>query len=129
MGATWLEMEPRHLDPAYVAWATCRLVDLSKVPGPGVVVRVDMRHSNATQRFWMMLLPPRAEVCTTSMGRTEQLILRTDPQTLIDYNMRRISFAQATRAGLLQIDGPRRLARAFPSWIRPSPFAHVTSAR
>lgn len=127
-GARWLEMEPRHLDPAYAVWATCRLVDMDKVPGPGVVVRVEMRHQRKTTSWWMMLLAPRAEVCTTSMGRVEDLVLRTDAETLIDVNLRRITFPQAVRSGRARLEGPARLARAFPGWLRPSPFAHVTSS-
>lgn len=127
-GARWLEMEPHHLDPAYAVWATCRLVDLDRVPKPGVVVRVEMRHRADNPTFWMMLVPPRAEVCTTNAGRIEDLVVQTDPQTLVDFNLRRISFPQAIRAGRLRLSGPRDLARAFPTWIRPSPFAHVTPA-
>jgi DNA-binding HxlR family transcriptional regulator len=127
-GARWLEMEPRHRDPAYAVWATCRLVDLDKVPDPGVVVRLEIRHGTRSERFWMMLIRPRAEVCTTSMGRTEDLVLRTDATTLIDYNLRRITFPQAVKAGRAALEGPTPLTRAFPNWIRPSPFAHVTPA-
>lgn len=125
-GARWLEMEPHHLDPAYVLWATCRLVDMSKVPDGGIVVRFELRSPGSRACLWMHLVGPRAELCTSSMGRPENLVVTTDCQTLVDYNMRRVTFPQAIRAGRLTIDGPVRLARALPTWIRPSPFAHVT---
>jgi DNA-binding HxlR family transcriptional regulator len=127
-GARWLEIEPHHLDPAYVLWATCRLVDLDKVPERGVVVRFDL-HGVRNQRFWMVLQQPRAEVCTAYPGRAEDLIVTTDPQTLVECNLRRITFQEAVRGGRLALDGAPGLARAFPSWIQPSPFAHVTPAR
>ena len=127
-GARWLEMEPQHLDPAYAVWATCRLVDLDKVPAGGVVVRVEMQAVQTCKPLWMMLVEPRAEVCTTNMGRDEDLVLRTDPATLIDYNLRRITFTQAIRSGRAELIGTARLTRAFPSWIRPSPFAHAAPA-
>ena len=125
-GARWLEMEPEHGNPDYAVWATCQLIDLHKVPQPGVVVRLDIRHLDTRRRFWLMLLQPRAEVCTTSAGRTEDLVVETDAATLIDYNLRRISFGDALRAGRVRVEGPRRLATAFPTWIRPSPFAHIS---
>jgi DNA-binding HxlR family transcriptional regulator len=125
-GARWLEIEPNHLDPAYVLWATCRLVDLDRVPGDGVVVRVDVTRSKK-QPYWMVLLQPRAEICTASMGRQEDLVLTTDMETLSKYNLRQITFQEAIRTGHAQIDGPRDLALAFPTWIRPSPFADVPS--
>ena len=36
-----------------------------------------------------------------------------------------ITFAQAVRQGGLQLDGPRDLVRAFPTWLLLSHFAHV----
>lgn len=127
-GARWLEIEPQHLDPAYVIWATCRLVDLDKVPERGVVVRFDLL-DDPKQRFWMVLQRPRAEVCTAYPGRSEDLIVTIDSETLVNWNLRRTTFEEAVRAGRCRLDGPPALARAFPSWIRPSPFAHVAPAR
>ena len=122
-GAAWLETEPHHLDPAYALWATAKLVDLKKVPPPGVTIRFDLTEGAAARRFWMLLFEPRAEVCTTSMGRDEDLVVSTDAQTLVDLNMRRTSLAAATRSGRLQLSGPRGLIRALPSWVGPSPYA------
>ncbi len=123
-GARWLEIEPGHLDPAYVLWATCRLVDLDKVPREGVVVRFDLKNEPG-RRFWMLLQHPRAELCTSNPGRAEDLIVATDPQTLVQWNLRRITFQEALRTGRCQLKGPPGLVRAFPTWLRPSPFAHV----
>lgn len=123
-GASWLEIEPDQLDPAYVVWATARLVDLTKVPPPGVTIRFDLTTGGAeVRRFWMLLFEPRVEVCTTSMSRDEDLVVSTDAQTLVDVNMRRTSLPQAARSGRLQLSGPRGLIRALPSWMGPSPYA------
>lgn len=127
-GARWLEIEPRHLDPAYVLWATCRLVDLDKVPHAGVVVRFDMQ-DEPRRRFWWLLQRPRAELCTAYPGRTEDLIVTTDCESLVQWNLRRITFEQGVGEGRFHLEGPPGLARAFPSWIRPSPFAHVAPVR
>src|SRR6266545_8176839 len=37
-GARWLEIEPHHVDAAYVLWATTKLVDVDKLPDRTVVV-------------------------------------------------------------------------------------------
>ncbi len=126
-GAHWLEIEPRHVDPAYVLWATSRLVDLNQIPASGVVVRFDLR-DDPKRRFWMLMQRPQAELCTSYPGRPEDLVVTTDSRTLIEWNLRRITFGQAIRAGRCQVDGPPRLARALPSWLRPSPFAHISQA-
>lgn len=125
-GARWLEIEPRHLDPAYVLWATCRLVDLDQVPSAGVVVRFDLQEGPKRQ-FWMLLQRPRAELCTSYPGRPEDLVITTDSETLVDWNLRRITFDDALR-NRCHMEGPPRLAKAFLAWVRPSPFAHVAPA-
>jgi DNA-binding HxlR family transcriptional regulator len=127
-GARWLEVEPQHLDPTYALWATCRLVDLAKVPERGVIVRVEMG-GEPDRRFWMLLRRPRAELCTAYPGREEDLVLTTDAHTLVEWNNRRVTFREAIRDGRCSIEGPSALARAFPTWLRPSPFADVTPAR
>ena len=71
---------------------------------------------------------PRAELCTTSHGRVEDLVLTTDAETLAQINLRRLSFGQAARTGRAVVDGPPGLVRALPGWIRPSPFATVAPA-
>ena len=108
-------------------WATCRLVDLDKVPGPGVVVRFDLL-DQPQRRFWMLLQRPRAELCTSYPGRAEDLIVSTDSETLVQWNLRRVTLEQAVGAGRCRLEGPTSLVRGFPSWVRPSPFAHVSPA-
>ena len=36
-----------------------------------------------------------------------------------------VTFAQAVRTGGVQVDGPRDLVHAFPTWLLLSHFAHV----
>ena len=36
-----------------------------------------------------------------------------------------LSWADATADGGIRVDGPRQLARAFPGWAAPTPFAHI----
>jgi len=118
-GARWLELEPHHSDPAYVLFATSRLVDVERAPAHGLVVRfeLDDRH------YWLLVRRPRAEVCTSYPGRPEDLVVRTRSEVLARCHLRHTTFAQAERAGQLEIDGPRPTVRAFLACIRPSPFA------
>jgi len=121
-GARWLELEPHHSDPAYVLFATSRLVDVERAPAHGLVVRfeLDDRH------YWLLVRRPRAEVCTSYPGRPEDLVVRTRSEVLARCHLRHTTFAQAERAGQLEIDGPRPTVRAFLDCIRPSPFAVTT---
>ena len=123
-GARWLELEPHHSDPAYILFATSRLVDVERAPAHGLVVRFELDE----RRYWLLVRPPRAEVCTSYPGRAEDLVARTHSEVLPRCHLRQTTFAQAEHAGRLEIDGPRDTVRAFLDCVRPSPFAHVEVA-
>ncbi|MGE3285132.1 MAG: winged helix-turn-helix transcriptional regulator [Pseudonocardia sp.] len=126
-GARWLELAPHHSDPAYVLFATSRLIDVDRAPAHGLVVRVELA-DRPRERYWLLVRPPRAEVCTSYPGRPEDLVVRTRSEVLARCHLRHTTFEQAQRCGLLEIDGAPPTARAFVACIRPSPFAHVTPA-
>lgn len=121
-GARWLEIEPRHLDPAYILWATIKLVDLAALPAGTTTVRVRLI-DHPEQGYWMLLRRPQPELCTRSVGLVEDLLCETDSRTLVDLHLRRITYPQAVRADRLRIEGPPRLQRGFVHWFRTSPFA------
>lgn len=120
-GARWLEIEPHHLEPAYVLWATTRLIDVARLPDRTIVVRFDLR--GEADHYWLILRRPLPELCTRGLGYVEDLVVHTDAACLVDIHLTRTSFANAARSGRLLLDGPPGLARDFLTWIRPSPFA------
>ena len=130
-GARWLEVQPHHLDPSYVLWATSKLVDVDRLPARTVVVRFDLRE-RPEEHYWLILRRPTPELCTRGLGYTEDLVARTDAACLVDIHLTRTTYPEALRCGRLKLDGPPALAREFITWIRRSPFAvHVpgTAAR
>jgi DNA-binding HxlR family transcriptional regulator len=128
-GARWLEIEPHHLDPAYVLWATTKLVDVARIPDRTVVVRFDMRDRPGEQ-YWLIVRRPHPELCTRGVGYVEDLVVHTDSACLVDVHLTRTSYGEAVRSGRLVLDGPPALARELLSWVRTSPFAqHVPGRR
>ena len=123
-----MEVEPHHADAAYVLWATSKLADLSLLPERGLTVRVDLA-DRPKEVFWMLLREPYSEVCTTYPGRDEQLIIRTDSETLAHRHLRHIRLSGGGASGTLVIEGSARHRRAFLQCLRPSPFADVQHAR
>jgi DNA-binding HxlR family transcriptional regulator len=123
-GARWLELEPAHTDPAYVLWATSRLVDVDRLPLRALIARVDLR-DRPRERYWLLLHRPVAEVCTTYPGRDEDLVITADSETLARWHLRHVTYEQARSAGQLKIDGHAQDVRAFLQCLRPSPFAAV----
>ena len=124
-GARWLEIEPHHLDAAYVLWATTKLVDVSRLPDRTVVVRFDMRDKSG-EHYWLILRKPHPELCTRGLGHVEDVVVHTDSGCLVDIHLTRTTYAEAIRQGRLLLAGPPELTRAFPTWIRHSPFAGAT---
>jgi DNA-binding HxlR family transcriptional regulator len=123
-GARWLELQPHDVDAAYVLWATCKLVAVDRLPPDGLVVRVELT-DRPREQWWLLARRPQAEVCSTSPGRTEDLVMRTDSETLARWHLRHVTFDEAERLGRIALDGPRRLAASFVASIQPSPFAAV----
>ena len=122
-GARWLEIEPRHLDPAYVLWATAKLADVDKIPqSTTTVVRFSLS-DRPGEGYWLLLRQPQAEFCTKGAGYVEDLVCRTDATTLVDLHLRRTTYPEAVRSGRLALDGPPALTRTFQTWFRTSPFA------
>jgi DNA-binding HxlR family transcriptional regulator len=126
-GAKWLEIEPGHMDPAYVLWATTKLIDVDRLPDRTVVVRFDMR-DRPEDRYWMLLRKPQPELCTKGTGYVEDIVANTDSACLIDIHLKRTTYQAALRDERICLHGAPRLTRAFLSWIRPSPYADVVSA-
>src|ERR1700730_14361328 len=126
-GARWLEIEPRHMDPAYVLWATTKLVDPAKLPDRPVVVRCELGARPANS-YWLLLRKPHPELCTKGTGYVEDIIARTDAACVSDPPLKRPSYREALRTGRLSLDGPPQLTGAFMTWIRPSPYADITAA-
>ena len=58
-------------------------------------------------------------------GFDVDLVVRADSATFVRVWTGHVTFAQAVRAGGLQVEGPRDLVRAFPTWLKLSHFAHV----
>jgi DNA-binding HxlR family transcriptional regulator len=127
-GARWLEIEPRHLDPAYILWATLKLVDVDQIPDGTTTVRFQL-NDHPARHYWMLLRRPQPELCTRSSGYVEDLICQTDGHTLVDLHLRRTTYTAALRSRRLTLEGPPSLATKFRTWFKTSPFADYLPER
>jgi hypothetical protein len=66
-GAHWLEIEPQHLDSAYILWATVKFVDVKALPAGTTTIRVRLADQPA-KSYWMILRRPQAELCSRGVG-------------------------------------------------------------
>lgn len=126
-GQRWLprraEAEDIDLDALLVDMQ--RRVRLAALPAEPFVLRFDVGPRRRT-RF---LLMRREEVafCTENPGFPEPLSLRTPLPPLAGWWRGDLSFLEAQRRGLA-LEGPRKLARAFPSWFERYMFADIRPA-
>lgn len=117
------------LDPGLLMWDIHRRVNLEALPPERVVVRFDFRGVPATVRcpryWWLVLERPEVDLCLKDPGFSVQLVVSADLRALTRVWMGDVALAEAIRAGLIGLEGPRPLVRAFPTWLALSSFAGV----
>ena len=126
-GERWLELAPEHVDPYVVLWAWCEwYLDRGRLPDRRVVVRFEFPDQPLSSRwFWVVFDGERSEVCRKDPGFEVDLVVVGRLRALIAVWMGDTTMSAVIRARELQIEGTRRLADAFPSWLRRSIFADV----
>ncbi|HEX4654796.1 MAG TPA: helix-turn-helix domain-containing protein [Mycobacteriales bacterium] len=124
-GARWLDVAPVHLDPYVALWSMSNNLAVDRLPDRRVVIRFDFpRQPRKTSRFWLLVEHRKGEVCVTCPG-DEDLVITADAEAFVRWQAGRLTWAAATAHDAIRINGPRPLARAFPSWNGPDLFAHI----
>jgi hypothetical protein len=127
-GARWLDVAPEQLDPYLALWSMCNGLVIDRLPSRRVVIRFEFpNHPRKVSRFWMLIDHQEGEVCVTSPGE-EDLIVTADAERFVRWQMGSLSWAAAAADESIRIQGPRQLARSFPTWNSPGPFAHIKRA-
>lgn len=127
-GARWLELAPDHLDPGVALWSLCRHLVPENLPRQRVVVGFEFIGAPARgRRLWLLLDHTSGEVCASSPGQ-EDFWVRADAETFVRWYLGHVSWSTALADGSIRVDGPRALARSFPTWTTRSAFAHVVPA-
>lgn len=107
-------------------WDIHRNVETGALPADRVVVHFHLRgSSDRKSRFWLVLEPRSVDMCLVDPGYEVDVNVDAHVRTMVDYWMGRVGLADAVRAGDVQIEGPRHLTRALPTWFRRSAFAPV----
>jgi DNA-binding HxlR family transcriptional regulator len=107
-GERHLEMEPRHYDAAPVLWSLCLNVQPEEVPDRRLVFRFDVKGDKS---YWLLLHPPKPEVCFKPPGYDEDLVLTTTAEWLTKWHVGRLSLGEGLHQGLMQLRAPLHLER------------------
>ncbi len=124
-GARWLEIAPENLDPFVALWSMCNALRRDRLPDRRVVIRFDFTGRARRERYWLLIELGDTEICKTSPGLDEDLYVTAEPEAFVKWHAGQLTWTQATREGRIQIDGPSRLVKAFPTWNARSAFAHI----
>ena len=127
-GKRWTRsgLESGDLDPGLLMWDIHRRVDIGKVPAGRTVVAFELLDVfNSMRRWWLVLDPGGVDLCLKDPGYPVDLKVKTGLRTLTAVWNGDLALKSATASGKLVLDGPRRLVRAFPSWLKLSLFANV----
>ena len=124
-GARWLEIAPENLDPFVALWSMCNALRRDRLPNRRVVIRFDFTGRPRRERYWLLIELGDTEICKTYPGLDEDLYITADAEAFVKWHAGQLTWAQATRAGRIQLDGSPSLVRAFPTWNARSMFAHI----
>jgi len=125
-GQRWLAREPskEDLDLEPVLVDMQRRVHFTALPKEPLVVRFELRGHH---RRFMLLKKTEASLCERNPGFPEPICVRGPLAALVAWWRGDMSFSHAQRIGLT-IEGPKAAARAFPTWFKLYPFAHIEPA-
>jgi DNA-binding HxlR family transcriptional regulator len=119
----WLFAEPlpTQVDPITLTWWLHRRVDTARLPDRRVVVEFDYTGADATT-LWLVLDRGEPSVCTKHPGFDIDLVVETDPVSMMRVFSGIITLADAIAADRIRVLGTPKLAKAFGRWFLWSPF-------
>jgi DNA-binding HxlR family transcriptional regulator len=128
-GTHWLEAAPWHLDPYIVLWSFTQGAKTDRLPPGHVTVQLDFIDQPLKNRhFWLVLDRGDIELCVSDPGFTADLIVSAETEAFARWYMGQLSWAAVLRTKRVSVDGPRELARGFPTWSDRSRYAALEAA-
>lgn len=130
-GMRWANRKLRNdeIDVGVLMWDLRRRIALdTALPGP-LLVEVAFRGApRGKERFFLLFERGEIELCLVNPGREVGLRVSTTPKAMAEVWRGDVVFADAVRAGAIRLEGPAKLVRAFPGWLKLSVFATVPRA-
>lgn len=114
-GQRWIELGPEHFDAARVLLHLSTLIEPDSLPERCTVLRFDVTDERR-ESYWLLLDPPRSEVCRRPPGDRDDLVVTAGSEALVRWHVGELSLGQAMHAGAIAVEGPRWLQRLLASW-------------
>jgi DNA-binding HxlR family transcriptional regulator len=121
----WLLGDPgkEHYDARHLMWRVQQRLVHDALPERRTVLQFDFRGVIRGERIWLLLDPAGHMVCERDEGFDVDLFVDAEIGQFMRVWAGRATWRDALADGSLNLDGPRPLVRAFPSWFALSPFA------
>jgi DNA-binding HxlR family transcriptional regulator len=128
-GARWAFGEPdiSELDPMLLLWWMRDRVYLERLPRRRVVVEF-IFHGPRRSTYWLVLQPTDVSVCLTNPGFEVDVQVTAELAALYKVWLGRMTFAEARREQLVELNTSPSMARNFPRWFAWSAAADVVRA-
>ncbi len=125
-GAKWIgsRLASDELDAGLLMWDIRRSVCLDKLPRRPVVIQFHLRDARQGERvWWLMVTDGVADLCRDDPGREVTVLVDATLRALTEIWMGDRTADEAMRARLVRVEGARRYADHFWSWLGTSAFA------
>lgn len=126
-GQRYVEIQPVNVDPALLMQWIHEDLQRERLPARRVVVR--FAFPSISKTYWLMIEKEQSEVCFTHPGFDDDLVVTADPVELSKVYFGRLSLRAALAQGVVLVEGPPALAKAFPSWLGLNAFAPFAQDR
>ena len=126
-GVRWVgELGSADLDPHLLMWDIRRTVPLDLWPRSRTVVAFTFDDVPAkVRRWWLCVNGDDVDVCDYDPGFEVSATVSTSLRTLTGVWRGDVSWTQALRSGVLQVDAPATVRRQVPDWIGQSLLSAV----
>lgn len=126
-GVRWIDsLAEEDLDPAFLLWDMQRSIETDALPDGRTVLAITFRDLQGDLRdWWLVLTRDEVDVCEHDPGFGTDVTLDTVLRTFVRVWRGDIHWADAVRAGHLEVRGTARLRRQVPDWFHLSYFSSV----
>ncbi len=126
-GARWVgELGEEDLDPHLLMWDVKRTIPVEDWPRGRTVVAIRFADvAPPVSRWWVCVSGDEVDICDVDPGFDVTATVRTSLRAMTEIWRGDRAWADALRAGRVEVEAPREVARAVPGWIGQSLLAAV----
>ena len=119
---------PNELDPALLMWDVRRMLQPAGLRAIRTVVEFRFMHAPAGKSTYWLVVDDAIDLCLVDPGYPIDLQVRAELRALTQVWMGDRTMRDAMAQGVIEVAGPRALARTFVQWLGQHPIlASVTT--